>query len=183
MAALERAGAAAQMVRTAAELADVDALVLPGGESTTMSRVLRVFSLEVPLRRRLEEGMPTLSTCAGLILLSRDVVDGRADQLTFGAFDVVTRRNAYGRQVDSFETPLHVDPLGVAPFEGVFIRAPQIESIGDGVEVIAELDDRPVAVQQGIHIGLTFHPEMTNDDRLHRYFVERVDEALGANVA
>ena len=183
VAALTRSGADALPVRGAQELASVDALVLPGGESTTMSRLLRVFELEEPLRARLRDGMPTLSTCAGLILLSREVVDGRPDQVTFGALDIVTRRNAYGRQVDSFEADLEVEPLGIAPFRGVFIRAPRIESLGEDVQVIAAFDGEPVAVEQGPHVGLSFHPEMTEDVRMHRYFVERVEAALARSAA
>jgi pyridoxal 5'-phosphate synthase pdxT subunit len=170
-------------VRTVPELDSVEALVLPGGESTTMGRLLRVFGLEQPLRDRLDAGMPTLSTCAGLILLSREVLDGRPDQLALGALDVQTRRNGYGRQVDSFEADLHVEPLGVAPFRGVFIRAPQIASVGAGAHVISELDGLPVAVEQGPHVALAFHPEMTDDSRLHRYFVERVLELAARSVA
>ncbi|MBV8194509.1 MAG: pyridoxal 5'-phosphate synthase glutaminase subunit PdxT [Candidatus Dormibacteraeota bacterium] len=183
LAALADAGAEATTVRSAGELEAVDALVLPGGESTTMGRLLRVYDLEQPLRLRLDNGMPTLSTCAGLILLSREVIDGRSDQLMLGTLDVVTRRNAYGRQVDSFEADLDVEPLGVAPFRGVFIRAPQIEALGESVHVIAQLSGRPVAIEQGPHIGLAFHPEMTDDSRLHGYFVERVDESLQRSVA
>ena len=183
VAALSRAGAEATTVRTVAELEDVDALVLPGGESTTMARLLRVFDLEQPLRERLESGMATLATCAGLILLSREVLDGRSDQLAFGTLDVVTRRNAFGRQVDSFEADLVIEPLGVAPLRGVFIRAPQIVEVGTSAQVIAELDGMPVAVEQGPHLGLCFHPEMTDDSRLHQYFVDRVDELLESDVA
>ena len=183
VAALTQSGADAVTVRSAAELEDVDALVLPGGESTTMSRLLRVFGLEQTLRARLDAGMPTLSTCAGLILLSREVIDGRSDQLALGALDVVTRRNTYGRQVDSFEADLTVAPLGIAPFRGVFIRAPGIESAGDAVTVLAEHEGRPVAVEQGAHLGLCFHPEMTDDLRLHQYFVRRVEETAARSVA
>ena len=183
VAALTRSGAVGFSVRTREELESADALVLPGGESTTMSRLLRVFGLEAPLRERLNRGMPTLSTCAGLILMSREVVDGRPDQLVLGALDVVTRRNAYGRQIDSFEADLAVEPLGIAPFRGVFIRAPQVESVGDAARVVAELDGSPVAVEQGPHIGLCFHPEMTDDPRIHRYFVSRVEETLARSAA
>ena len=183
VAALTQAGAEPVTVRTADELEAVDALVLPGGESTTVSRLLRVFGLEGPLRARLARGMPTLSTCAGLILLSREVVDGREDQIALGVLDLVTRRNVYGRQVDSFEADLTVDPLGVAPFRGVFIRAPGIESVGAGATVIAEHEGRPVAVEQGAHVGLCFHPEMTDDIRLHQYFVGRVEETAARSVA
>ena len=183
VAALSRVGAGAVTVRSADELASVDALVLPGGESTTMGRLLRVFGLEAPLRARLDGGMPTLSTCAGLILLSRAVLDGRPDQLALGTLDVVTRRNGFGRQVDSFEAEIAVEPLGVAPLHGVFIRAPQVVEVGDGARVIAEYEGMPVAVEQGPHLGLSFHPEMTDDTRLHRYFVERVDELMEQQVA
>jgi pyridoxal 5'-phosphate synthase pdxT subunit len=180
---LDACGAAVRTVRSADELAAVDALVLPGGESTTMSRLLRVFGLEQPLRRRLAEGMPTMSTCAGLILLARDIRDGRPDQQPFGVLDVAVRRNAYGRQVESFETDLHIEPLGVAPLRAVFIRAPRIETVGDGAQVIATLDEEPVAVSQGPHLGLAFHPEMTDDVRLHQLFVERVNQHLETSAA
>jgi 5'-phosphate synthase pdxT subunit len=183
LAATEACGAAALPVRLPAELAGVDGLVLPGGESTTMSRLLRVFGLEAPLRERLEEGMPALGTCAGLILLARTVLDGRSDQRSYGIFDVAVRRNAYGRQVESFEREVPVTPLGVAPFPGVFIRAPRIEEVGPEVEVIARLDGEPVGVSQGPNLGLSFHPEMTGDLRLHRLFVDRVSAALAESAA
>jgi pyridoxal 5'-phosphate synthase pdxT subunit len=181
--ALSGLGAEASAVRTPADLDGVDALVLPGGESTTMSRLLQVFGLEAPLRERLATGMPTLSTCAGLILLSRQVLDGRPDQLALGALDLSVRRNGYGRQVDSFEADLAVAPLGVAPFRAVFIRAPLIESVGAGVEVIATFGDNAVAVAQGPHLGLCFHPEMTDDPRLHQLFLDRATSALEASAA
>ncbi|MBV8445997.1 MAG: pyridoxal 5'-phosphate synthase glutaminase subunit PdxT, partial [Candidatus Dormibacteraeota bacterium] len=115
--------------------------------------------------------------------LSREVLDGRPDQVTFGALDIAVRRNAYGRQVESFESDVHIEPLGIAPFRGVFIRAPRIEQLGAAVDVIAELDGEPVAVAQGPHIGLTFHPEMTDDARLHRLFVARVTQHLESSAA
>lgn len=174
LAALQGSGADAAPVRTPDELDAVDGLVLPGGESTTMSRLIRVFGLEEPLRRRLDEGMPTLSTCAGTILLSRRILDGRGDELALGALDVDTRRNAYGRQVDSFEADLAVPAVGAPAFRAVFIRAPVIESPGDAVEVLASHDGRPVAVRQGSHLALTFHPELTGDGRLHHLFAEAV---------
>jgi pyridoxal 5'-phosphate synthase pdxT subunit len=181
--ALRGCGAEADPVRTPADLELADALVLPGGESTTMSRLLHVFGLETPLRERLAAGMPTLSTCAGLILLSREVLDGRPDQLALGVLDVSVRRNGYGRQVESFEADLDVAPLGVAPFRAVFIRAPLIESVGPDVEVIASFDNNPVAIAQGPHLGLCFHPEMTEDPRLHQLFLERATAALEVNAA
>ena len=171
LAALQRSGAQARGVRLPDELAAVDALVIPGGESTTMARLLRVFGLWEPLAARLEAGMPCLGTCAGLILLAREVLDGRAEQPSLGVLDVGVRRNAYGRQVDSFETDLEVRGLD-GPFHGVFIRAPSIERCGDGVEALAMHGGRPVAVAAGPHLGLAFHPEVGGDDRLHRLFVD-----------
>jgi 5'-phosphate synthase pdxT subunit len=180
---LRGCGAEATTVRTVAELESVDALVLPGGESTTMSRLLQVFDLEMPLRERLAGGMPTLSTCAGLILMSREVLDGRPDQISLGILDVSVRRNGYGRQVESFEADVAVAPLGVAPFHAVFIRAPLIEHAGANSEVIASFGGNPVAVAQGPHIGLCFHPEMTDDARLHQLFLERAAASLEVDAA
>lgn len=159
-------------MRLADELEAVDALAIPGGESTTMSKLLRAFDLEQPLRTRLDAGLPTLTTCAGLILLSRTIRDGTDDQLASGTLDVTVLRNGYGSQVDSFEADLSVHGLGAGAFRGVFIRAPRITAVGAGVEVLASLDGEPVAVRQGPHIGLTFHPEMTGDDRIHRLFLD-----------
>lgn len=181
--ALRGCGADASTVRTPGELERVDALVLPGGESTTMSRLIQVFDLETPLRERLAGGMPTLSTCAGLILMSREVLDGRPDQIALGILDVSVRRNGYGRQVESFEADIRVSPLGVAPFHAVFIRAPLIEEAGPDAEVIASFGNNPVAVAQGPHIGLCFHPEMTSDSRLHQLFLERAAVALEVSAA
>ncbi len=148
-----------------------------------MSRLLQVFDLEMPLRERLAAGMPTLSTCAGLILMSREVLDGRPDQIALGVLDLSVRRNGYGRQVELFEADLPVSSLGVAPFRAVFIRAPRIERAGPDVEVIATFGDNPVAVVQGPHLGLCFHPEMTDDSRLHRVFLERAEAVLEVNAA
>lgn len=170
-------------VRLAEEIESVDALAIPGGESTTMGKLLRAFDLEEPLRRRLADGLPTLATCAGLILLSRTIVDGRPDQVATGTLDISVRRNAWGSQVDSFEADVRVERLGDLPFRGVFIRAPRIERVGAGVEVLAALGGEPVAVRQGPHIGLTFHPEMTGDDRIHRAFLEGVEASLGESAA
>lgn len=180
LAAFGRLGMDARPVRTPAELGAVDALALPGGESTTMSRLIRAFGLEQPLRRRLQSGMPTFSTCAGTILLSRTVLDGGDDQITLGVLDLTTRRNAYGRQVDSFESDLEIAGLGDEPFHAVFIRAPVITAHGAQVDVLARHRGGPVAVSQGPHLSFTFHPEMTSDLRLHRLFAERVEEAAAA---
>jgi 5'-phosphate synthase pdxT subunit len=148
-----------------------------------MSRLLRVFDLERPLRDRLAAGMPTLSTCAGLILLSREILDGRPDQVPFGALDLRVRRNGYGRQVQSFEADIAIDPLGIVPFHAVFIRAPLIVSVGPDADVIASFGDNAVAVAQGPHLGLCFHPEMTDDPRLHQLFLDRAAAALEASAA
>ncbi len=173
-AALEASGARTTRVRTAAELDAVDALAIPGGESTTLSRLIRVFGLEDPLRRRLEGGLPCLATCAGMILLSRHILDGRPDQFALGVLDLDVRRNGYGRQVDSFEAALDVPELGDPPFPGVFIRAPTVERVGEGVSVLAEHEGRPVALRHGPHLALAFHPEISGDNRFHRLFIEHL---------
>lgn len=161
-------------VRTPAELAEVDALVLPGGESTTISMMLERNELFEPLAERLAAGLPAFGTCAGMILLADGVLDGRADQRSFGAIDVDVRRNAFGRQVDSFEAELDVDGLEGGPFPAVFIRAPVIERAGEGVEVLASVDGRPVLCRQGPVVVAAFHPELSDDLRLHRYFLHAV---------
>ncbi|GAC1333929.1 MAG: pyridoxal 5'-phosphate synthase glutaminase subunit PdxT [Candidatus Dormibacteria bacterium] len=180
---LRRLGIEAFPMRTAEELAQADAVVLPGGESTTMDKLLRKFELQEPLRDRLRAGMPALATCAGLILLARDVIDGLPDQQSLGVLPIATRRNGYGRQPDSFEREVRVAGLD-SPFPGVFIRAPVIDAMDEGVEVLAEVDGNAVAVAVGPVMGLTFHPELTQDGRLHRLFVERAAAAApGSPVA
>ncbi|MCP2183439.1 pyridoxal 5'-phosphate synthase glutaminase subunit PdxT [Prauserella alba] len=183
--ALERAGATAVPVRRPDELARVDGLVLPGGESTTMSRLLVTFGLLEPIRERLAAGMPAYGSCAGMILLARTVLDGRPDQEQLGALDVVVRRNAFGRQVDSFEADLAVAGAGDHPVHAVFIRAPWVEKAGEDVEVLARVPhtaeagdaaDRIVAVRQGRVLATAFHPELTGDDRVHRLFVGLAEE-------
>jgi len=177
LAAFRRVGVESVPVRTAEELAMIDGLALPGGESTTMSRLVRAFGLEAPLRRRLADGMPTFSTCAGTILLSREILDGTGDQIAFGVLDLRTRRNGYGRQVDSFEDDVELAEIGEPAFRAVFIRAPVIETWGPGVQVLGHLGGRPVGVRQGRHLSFTFHPEMTGDPRLHRLFADALAEA------
>lgn len=178
--AFERCGVSTREVRLPADLEQIDALAMPGGESTTMSRLLRVFGLDAPLRRRLDEGLPTFATCAGLILLSTRILDGRDDQVALGVLDVDVRRNGYGRQVDSFERDLHIDAIGGEPFTAVFIRAPLIERTGRSVEILASIDGHPVAIAQGPHVALGFHPEMTHDDRLHRLFLQRINHPVAS---
>jgi pyridoxal 5'-phosphate synthase pdxT subunit len=174
VAALSRLGAEATEVRTAAALAGVDAVVLPGGESTTISMLLDANDLRDPLAERLAAGLPTFGTCAGMILLASEVLDGRPDQRSFAAIDLAVRRNAFGRQVDSFEADLDVAGLD-EPFHAVFIRAPVVERAGEGVEVLATVDDRPVLCRQGSILVSAFHPELTDDLRLHQLFLESVD--------
>ncbi len=167
---LEQSGAHTIEIRDAAALDTVDGLVLPGGESTTMSMLLERAELLEPLRARLAAGLPTLGTCAGLILLSRETVDGRPDQHVLGAIDITSRRNAYGTQIESFETDIDVVGLD-EPFHAVFIRAPVVERVGPGVEVLASIDDRPVLCRQDHVTVAAFHPELSGDDRLHRRFL------------
>ncbi len=179
--ALAELGAAPVEVRTPANLAAVEAMVLPGGESTTMSLLLESSGLLEPLRGRLRDGMPVFGTCAGMILLAADVLDGRPDQHRLGAIDIAVRRNAFGRQVDSFETDLAVAGLDW-PFHAVFIRAPVVESVGPGVEVLSSLTGtdgvaRPVVCQQGPVLVTAFHPELSHDLRLHETFLARAGTA------
>ena len=173
LAALREAGADAVTVRRRSELDGVDGLVIPGGESTTMSHLLREFGLLEPLRARLREGLPAYGSCAGMILLSSEIVDagvpGR-EALPLGGIDMTVRRNAFGRQVDSFEEDVAFEGLD-GTVHAVFIRAPWVERIGEGVEVLAEAAGHPVAVRQGRVVATAFHPEITGDRRVHHLFV------------
>jgi len=172
--ALERLGVKAQQVRRTQELDDCDALVLPGGESTTMWRLMRRWELLEPLRERIKSGMPAFGTCAGMVLLADRLKDGAEGQETIGGLDVTVRRNAFGRQVDSFEEDLNVKGLD-GGVHAVFIRAPWVEEAGAGVDVLAEAAGHPVAVRQGRLLATSFHPEVAADDlRLHRLFLDLV---------
>ena len=171
---LARLGAEPVAVRSQAELDEVDALVIPGGESTTISMLLESSGLFDPLARRLSAGMPAFGTCAGMILLSSEILDGRADQRSFGALDAEVRRNAFGRQVDSFEADLDIAGLEGEPFRAVFIRAPVVEQVGPEVEVLASVADHPVLCRQGSVLVSAFHPELGDDPRLHELFLEKV---------
>lgn len=176
--ALAEADALARPVRRPEELAEVDGLVIPGGESTTMSKLATLFGLMEPLRERIREGLPVYGTCAGMIMLADKILDGRDDQETFGGIDMIVRRNAFGRQNESFETAVEVDGVDGGPVEGVFIRAPWVESTGSGVEILARLTDGTVvAVRQGALLATSFHPELTGDHRVHRLFVDMVRAA------
>jgi 5'-phosphate synthase pdxT subunit len=172
VAALTDLGAHAVEVRRPEDLAGVDAVILPGGESTTMALLLDSAELREPLGDALSSGLPAFGTCAGMILLARDLLDGRPGQPSFGVIDISVRRNGFGRQVDSFEADLAVPALGPEPLHGVFIRAPIVERAGDGVEVLARLDDRPVACRQGSVLVTSFHPELSGDLRLHDLFLK-----------
>jgi 5'-phosphate synthase pdxT subunit len=168
---LDALGVEAVEVRTPESLDPLDALILPGGESTTMSKLLDTAELRVPLVDLLADGLPVLGTCAGMILLAREVVDGRPDQRSFGVIDVAVRRNAYGRQRDSFEAGLDIAGLTGPAFPGVFIRAPRIESVGDDVDVLARHDDHAVLARHGRVWVASFHPELSGDLRLHEQFL------------
>jgi len=164
------AGLQAREVRLPAELAEVDALIIPGGESTTIGKLLVEYRLLEPLRQRIADGMPVFGTCAGAIVLARDI--GGLDQPLIGAMNLRVRRNAFGRQLESFETDLLVPVLGGEPMHAIFIRAPAIVDVGDGVEVLARLDSGTiVAARQGRMLATAFHPELTDDIRLHAHFV------------
>ena len=167
-------------MRSPSELTGCAALVLPGGESSTLSKLLLSSGLFEAVAERLADGMPAFGTCAGMILLADEVLDGRPDQRSFGAIDVSVRRNAFGRQLDSFEAPLPVTGLAVSgdaggePFPAVFIRAPVVERVGDGVEVLASIDGRAVLCRQGPVLVAAFHPELSDDLRLHRLFLNQI---------
>ena len=168
---LAELGAHPVEVRSPEDLTGLDAMVLPGGESTTISMLLDSSGLRRPLGARLAEGMPALGTCAGMVLLATEVLDGRPDQRSFGAIDLSVRRNAFGRQVDSFETDLDVTNLSDGPVHAVFIRAPVVERSGDGVEVMASVDGRPVLCRNTQVLVAAFHPELGDDLRVHDLFL------------
>jgi 5'-phosphate synthase pdxT subunit len=171
---LDALGADAILVKTPEHLAAVDAIVLPGGESTTVDKLLDSSGLRTPLRDALRDGMPALAVCAGLIVLASEVIDGRADQQPLGAIDVTVRRNGYGRQRDSFEAPLTVEGMGGGAFTGVFIRAPLVERVGPKVTVLAEHDGMPVLGRDGAVLFATFHPELAGDLRVHQLLLDEV---------
>ncbi|MFJ8077766.1 pyridoxal 5'-phosphate synthase glutaminase subunit PdxT [Streptomyces sp. NPDC096176] len=175
--ALAAADAVARPVRRPEELAEVDALVIPGGESTTISKLAVLFGMMEPLRERLRAGMPVYGTCAGLIMLADKILDPRSGQETFGGIDMIVRRNAFGRQNESFEAAVELKGVEGSPVEGVFIRAPWVESVGAEVEVLAEHGGHIVAVRQSNVLATSFHPELTGDHRVHGLFVDMVRAA------
>jgi 5'-phosphate synthase pdxT subunit len=179
--ALAACGAVTRRVRSAEELDGLDALVVPGGESTTMSNLALRWGLMEPLRALVRGGLPAYGSCAGMIMLADRIEGGRPDQETIGGLDITVRRNAFGRQVDSFEADLDMPVLGDRPVHAVFIRAPWVESLGEGVQVLGTVAAGPaagriVAVRQGHLLATSFHPELTGDTRVHEYFVEMVRE-------
>ncbi len=181
-AALRSVGAEPAVVRRPEHLVALDGLVLPGGESTTIGRLLELFALLEPLRAGVRDGLPVYGSCAGMILLAEQVLDGRPDQPTVGGLDIVVRRNAFGRQVESFEADLTFDGIGGGPVHAVFIRAPWVERAGEDVEVLARVPanspaaGKVVAVRQGPLLATSFHPELTGDPRVHELFVGIVKE-------
>ena len=176
VATLEAAGATPVVVKKAEELASIDGLVMPGGESTTIGKLLDRFGLLDPLIERAEESLPIYGTCAGAILLARDIVGDQDAPHRVSVMDISVRRNAYGRQVDSFEADLEVRGMD-EPFRAVFIRAPAIERVGEDVDVLASVDGAAVLVREGRFLASTFHPEMTGDNRVHQMFVSMIQES------
>lgn len=180
--AMQACGADVAEVRVPADLVGLDGVILPGGESTTMSNLLRFQGLLDPLAERLADGLPVYGSCAGMILLSAQILDGRADQIALGVIDMVVRRNAFGAQVDSFEATIPIAECGPEPVAAIFIRAPWVESVGQEVEVLGRITtptgaDRIVAVRQGAALATSFHPELTADTRVHELFVQMVRQS------
>ena len=178
IAVIRELGERAVPVRRPEELESVDGLIIPGGESSVMDKLSRTFGLAEPLKNAISSGLPVYGTCAGLIMLANTVLDAINGQQSLGGFDISVRRNAFGSQLDSFETDLDIPVLGEPAVHAVFIRAPVVESVGDSVTTLAALDDgRRVAVEQGTLLGTSFHPEMTGDTRFHEYFLQKIRSA------
>jgi len=161
-------------VRRSSEIDAIDALVLPGGESTTIAQLAEVFGIYDQLKSRIAAGMPVYGSCAGMILLANEILDAKMGQKTFGGLDITVRRNAFGRQVDSFESDIAFNDGSADLIRAVFIRAPWVEKVGAGVEVLASVENHPVAVRSSTVLATSFHPELTGDHRIHRYFIEEV---------
>jgi 5'-phosphate synthase pdxT subunit len=167
-------GVDAVPVRRESEIQSIDALVLPGGESTTIAQLSEVFGIYDLLKQRIASGMPVYGSCAGMILLATEILDAKVGQKSFGGLDISVRRNAFGRQVDSFESDIEFADGSQELIRAVFIRAPWVEKVGDAVQVLASIDSHPVAVRSHTAFATSFHPELTGDHRIHRYFIERV---------
>jgi 5'-phosphate synthase pdxT subunit len=174
LAALAECGVNAVAVKTADEIRSIDALVIPGGESTTISKLAKAFDLFDLIKDRIAQGLPTYGSCAGMIMVSKSIKDPASGQETFGGINIEIERNAFGRQVDSFEEDLDFKGITGPRFRAVFIRAPWVAKLGDGVEVLSEIDGHAVAVRQGKVLATSFHPELTSDNRIHRYFIEEI---------
>lgn len=176
--ALQDCDVEAVSVRRPSEIEEIDALVIPGGESTTIAHLAQTFGVFDLISQRIKAGLPVYGSCAGMILLADRVLDATADQRTFGGMDITVRRNAFGRQVDSFEIDIAIEGFANSPMRAVFIRAPWVEEIGAGVQVLSSVAregvSHPVAVRQGPLLATSFHPELTQDSRIHRYFVQEV---------
>ena len=183
IASLGDCGVIASGVRSKQEIQSIDALVIPGGESTTIAKLAKAFGVFDLIKSRIASGMPTYGSCAGMILIADQILDGGVDQEGFGGIDAQVRRNAFGRQVDSFETDLSFAGISGAAFRAVFIRAPWVESVGTQVEVLASFNGHPVAIRQGHLLATSFHPELTGDNRIHRFFVDQLcKESLKAGI-
>ena len=169
-------GLESRLVKNTSDLVDLDGIILPGGESTTMSNLLVTSDLGVELSKRLHDGLPVFGTCAGMIMMARTIHDGRPDQISLDAMDIQVRRNGYGRQNDSFEQDISITSLD-SPFHALFIRAPVIESIGNDVEVLASIDERPVLVRQAHALASSFHPELVSDLRVHEIFLSIIHDS------
>ena len=174
IASLGDCGVIASGVRSKQEIQSIDALVIPGGESTTIAKLAKAFGVFDLIKSRIASGMPTYGSCAGMILIADQILDGGVDQEGFGGIDAQVRRNAFGRQVDSFETDLSFAGISGAAFRAVFIRAPWVESVGTQVEVLSSFNGHPVAIRQGHLLATSFHPELTGDNRIHRFFVDQL---------
>lgn len=174
LAALAECGVNATPVKTAEEIKSIDALVIPGGESTTISKLAKSFDLFDLIKSRIASGLPTYGSCAGMIMVAKSIKDPASGQETFGGINIEVERNAFGRQVDSFEEDLEFKGLTGPKFRAVFIRAPWVAKSGEGVEVLSEIDGHAVAVRQGKVLATSFHPELTSDNRIHRYFIEEM---------
>jgi 5'-phosphate synthase pdxT subunit len=172
---LEKCALEAVQIRKPEEVEQIDGLIIPGGESTTIGKLIEDYNLSKPIREKAAQGMPIFGTCAGMIMLAKDV-EG-SEQSRLGLMDIVVRRNGFGRQVDSFETDLSIDALGKAPYPGIFIRAPYVLSVKPNVGILAEFDEKIVFVRQGNFLGAAFHPELTDDLRIHLYFKQMIEDA------
>lgn len=176
-------GSITYAVRTKQDLTQVNALIIPGGESTTLGKLMKATGLDTEIINKTNSGMPVYGTCMGLILLAKQVTSGSAPgQALLGLIDIKVKRNAYGRQCESFQTRVSIPAINTKEFPCIFIRAPQIESVGPHIEVLASLDGKPILVRERHVLGSTFHPELTNDRRIHKYFLQIIKTSLGSNI-